>query len=150
MQPHHPFLDAPELKRYSNWGIDDVFDGGVADGIDDPFVALEAGAIDREQLWAGYRRNLELVADVALDLAADLPGRSVVTSDHGNLVGERLSPLPVRGYGHPPGIRLPALTEVPWAVLDGDRVDVSEGAVRSAVESDEQSRQERLEALGYA
>lgn len=150
MQPHHPFLDAPELQEYSNWGIDDVFDGGVAEGMDDPFVALEAGLITREQLWSAYRRNLEIVAEHALSLAEELPGRTVVTADHGNLVGERLSPLPVRGYGHPPGLRLPALTEVPWAVLEGERVDVSEGATRSEVETDEQSRQERLEALGYA
>ena len=150
MQPHHPFLDAPELEAYSNWGIDDVFDGGVAEGIDDPFVALEAGAVDRDRLWDAYRRNLVCVADDALDLAASLPGRTVITSDHGNLVGERLEPLPVRGYGHPPGVRHPALTEVPWAVVADDRIDVSEGAVRSRAETDGQTRQERLEALGYA
>jgi hypothetical protein len=78
-------------------------------------------------------------------------GRTVITSDHGNLVGERAWPVPVRLYGHPEGIRHPALVKVPWAVIEGDgrRAVVDEGVHAVTGEADEVVEQ-RLRDLGYA
>ena len=47
-------------------------------------------------------------------LIESLDGKTVVTSDHGNLFGRRLWPIPLQKYGHPPGLRFPELIEVPW------------------------------------
>lgn len=150
MQPHHPFVESPEFHEYSNWEVESAFEGGVAEGIDDPFVALESGLVSEESVWDAYRENLEYVYDDAIELARSIPGRTVITSDHGNLLGERLSPFPIRGYGHPPRVRVPELIEVPWAVVDGERVDTDGEAVTSSVETPADTRQRRLEALGYA
>lgn len=44
-------------------------------------------------------------------------GTTVVTSDHGNHLGEFATPFPIRLYGHPEGIRTPELIRVPWLVV---------------------------------
>jgi len=69
-------------------------------------------------------------------------GRTVVTSDHGNNLGERMPLLPMRLYGHPTGIHHPALREVPWAVIDGE--SVGDGDRQMTVD------EEQLRSLGYA
>jgi len=40
-------------------------------------------------------------------------GKSVITSDHMNLLGERLFPVPTKGYVHPIGLHKPELLKVP-------------------------------------
>ena len=70
-----------------------------------------------EQVRTAYRENLELVLEEVAGLSADLDGKTVVTADHGELLGDRLFPIPVRGYGHPPGLRAPGLIRVPWLEL---------------------------------
>ena len=85
------------------------------------------------------------------DLAAAVDGRLVVTSDHGNMLGERTWPIPLRVYGHPTGVRNGELVEVPWAVRESDdRREITEGAVGATSESEEGIVSKRLEHLGYA
>lgn len=71
----------------------------------------------------GYRENLELVLPYARRLADHLPGRTVITADHGEAFGERISPLlPLRVYGHPNHPRLEVTAVVPWAIVEpGDK-----------------------------
>jgi len=94
-----------------------------------------------------YLENLERVLDIAEPLAKELPGKTVITADHGELFGERLWPIPVRGWMHPSGVRIEELVKVPWVEVDGERRDiVSEpptgGEVAEVTES-------QLRALGY-
>ncbi|MFC7028080.1 hypothetical protein ACFQH8_12560 [Halomicroarcula sp. GCM10025710] len=56
---------------------------------------LQQGVITEADLWKGYNENLQLTLDHVEDLLEELVGRTVVTSDHGNLVGERPTPCPV-------------------------------------------------------
>lgn len=136
LQPHRPFID-------SDIGFDESF-------TDNPWQALGNGDIDRETVWTLYRENLETVFDEAYELAAELPGRAVMTSDHGNLLGERTFPLPIRLYGHPEGVRHPGLIEVPWAVLEADqRPEIRDGGVAGTADEDDESVTDHLEALGY-
>lgn len=135
LQPHRPFLN-------SDIGFNDSF-------TDNPWRALGNGEIDRETVWELYRENLDAVFEEAYDLAENLPGRVAITSDHGNLMGERTYPLPIRLYGHPEGVRHPGLVEVPWAVLTAEeRPDIHEGDVAEQGSVDEPVT-EHLEALGY-
>jgi len=47
-----------------------------------------------------------------------LPGRTVVTADHGEAFGEKIHPLiPIRVYGYPSEIRIPTLVKVPWLII---------------------------------
>lgn len=137
LQPHRPFIE-------SDIGFDDSFS-------DNPWKALGNGEIDRQTVWELYRRNLDTVFEEAYELAEELPGRAIMTSDHGNLLGERTYPIPIRLYGHPEGVRHPGLVKVPWAVLESEqRPEIREGEIDKSAEEDRESVTEHLEALGYA
>ncbi|MFW9828927.1 MAG: hypothetical protein ACFFEY_15160 [Candidatus Thorarchaeota archaeon] len=56
-----------------------------------------------------------------------LKGRTVVTADHGEAIGEFLHFLiPIRFYGHKEKMRLPILTQVPWLIIDSKGLDKKE------------------------
>lgn len=97
-----------------------------------------------------YRENLDLVADSVSTLLATLSGRTVVTADHGELLGERLlPPLPGRQYGHPAGVYVSPLVTVPWLVVDaGDRKRVVDAEADDAGDVDADVDR-RLRDLGY-
>jgi hypothetical protein len=101
-------------------------------------------------LRAAYQANLGIVLAVVGELLRYLRGRIVITSDHGELLGER------GAYGHIRGSRSPELLEVPWLVVDKQQAENLDGwQVRaegrapdaSAADPDEIAR--RLKALGY-
>ena len=109
---------------------------------------------DREQVLAAYRENLDLVLPHVEALLETLSGKSVVTSDHGNLVGERGFPIPIRMYGHPRGLHHEELLSVPWLESERDerRRTVAEPPVDADADADadEGVVADRLRALGYA
>jgi hypothetical protein len=150
VQPHYPFVRDPELQ-FTDWGGTAAIENENADvRARDVWQALRMGLVDREAVWAGYRRNLEYVLDRIEPLLSEAAGRTVVTSDHGNLLGEHGSPIPVRLYGHPEGCRHPDLVTVPWAVVEGDqRPAIAEGTAESTTDADSEAVADRLTALGY-
>jgi hypothetical protein len=153
MQPHYPFLGATgstieekgilqgtvgseteSLARYAIWT---QLQFGIAD-------------VSIDELWRAYRENLDIVLDEALPLAESLPGKTVLTADHGNIVTERLRPVPVRWYGHPPRVNAASLTTVPWYELPVNmRKEVQPEPPRRADNTDEELLEERLADLGY-
>ena len=152
MQPHYPFIG--ELGRSL-----DVrgYNPDQRDDFDAPSVWRilrhrhhDYEGVTRESVRAAYRENLSIVLEQTERLVTQLSGRSVVTADHGNLLGERLYPVPIREYGHPRGLVTPALVRVPWLVVDGDRsrsVRSDPPINQSTPEAELVSR--RLSALGY-
>lgn len=161
MQPHHPFLTTPDLM-FHGWQIPDFDDWtdhkeevGLSEEQRDahphtPWEALYMGLVSKAEVWKAYAKNLDVVLESVEDLIAAVDGRVVITSDHGNMVGERTWPIPMRVYGHPTGVRNPELVDVPWAVIDtGPRRETTEGSVRSTSESSGGVVEERLEDLGY-
>jgi len=153
VQPHAPFVPRPDLVYRTYWSEADRVGVNVGEPDADPpnnvWEALELGLVDRDEVWEGYRENLEYVMGPVHDLAADLPGKTVITSDHGNVLGERT----VTGrlvYGHPGGIRLRALVEVPWAVIEGgERKTIRNDGVYSEGSMESEIIDQRLAALGY-
>jgi hypothetical protein len=150
MQPHAPFIGPLGREMVGGgWTIDQDVD-------DDPGIwnRLRDGEdVPLERVWEAYKENLDIVLEEVEPLLSDLNGKSVITADHGNLVGERLSPIPTRRkYGHPYGVHAEELVKVPWFVVQGNnRREVS---TDSPVESDDESvsgkeLEDRLEALGY-
>jgi len=161
MQPHHPFIGFPELQ-YHGWQIDDFDDWAdhkEETGLSEeqrmahpqtPWEALYMGEATADAIWDAYAQNLDLVLDAVDELLAATTGRTVLTSDHGNMFGERTWPIPMRVYGHPTGVRNRELVDVPWAVVDdGNRRDVTDGSVRSVSESANEVVEDRLNDLGY-
>ena len=149
MQPHYPFVGSS--NKYNGWHPDEILDEKEHGEIHTPWDALQAGLVEKESLWEDYAENLDLVLEYTYKMMIELDGRTVVTSDHGNALGERTWPIPLRIYGHPEGIRIPALTQVPWAVSEnGDRRTITdEGASSPTLNSDREVMEERLQALGY-
>ncbi len=137
IQPHYPFADAPE------------FDYGTMAFWD----AVAAGDVDATatQLREWYGADLDRALPEVRRLLDGLDGRAVVTSDHGNVFGERVGPIPVREWGHPWGVYADPLVTVPWLVREGsERRDVVAEDPAEETVYDEELARERLRALGYA
>jgi hypothetical protein len=110
---------------------------------------LRRGEVSKETMLELYEENLAYVWHHAKELAAELDGKTVITSDHGEMFGERIfRGLPFRGYDHPIGLHASELVTVPWAVWNGDRREItSEGTSKVTVDVD--VADERLRDLGY-
>ena len=153
LQPHYPFVGG-DTAFDADTGLD--FGADELDGDDrDPDVweRLFAGEIraDPAAVWEAYERNLEGVLPSVEDLLDELGGRTVVTSDHGNVFDERIGPFRAREWGHPPGIHASRLVTVPWLVhTAGDRRRITEGATGTDDEVDDDVVANRLRQLGYA
>jgi len=152
MQPHYPFIhgdsadsDGLDLLRSKARGDDSENETDR-----DVWSRLAKGDFTHEEVWEGYHANLELVLQEVTTLISELDGFSVITSDHGNALGERAWPVPISVYGHPNGVDIDALREVPWYECEYEtRRDITkdqQSIENSEVKSD---IDDRLEALGY-
>jgi len=146
MQPHFPFI-GPTGERLAAQGS--YLDGRRDRIYPSVWERLDAGDADEGLVREAYEENLRVALPAVERLVDGLDGKTVVTSDHGNLFGKRVSPLPVRIYGHPPGIADGELTAVPWVELPFDsRREITTADTQTA-ETDGGPRRDRLEALGY-
>lgn len=149
MQPHFPFI-GEFGEKLDHMGIDNP--GTNNDETEKRHIwgSLGHGRVKTEDVWKAYRENLDIVLPYADELLDLLSGKSVITADHGNLVGEQIRPIPVRGYGHPRGLDVPELRNVPWLVVNTAerRSIVSEPPIESD-DLEEQTVEDRLTALGY-
>lgn len=145
LQPHYPFI-----------GSDLGFDRGHIDGTNDEdvfWLRLTSGELDVDPtvIWDAYAKNLDRALPHVESLMEDLDGRTVVSSDHGNMINERAFPLPMRVWGHPKAIHVDSLITVPWLVFEsGDRKEiVAEDPVTPQQTVADEIVTERLEDLGY-
>ncbi|WP_137284660.1 hypothetical protein [Halorussus salinisoli] len=147
MQPHYPFIGptGEEIGQHA------TFTGGKPGRkYASVWEQLAASQIDEHTIKRAYAENLELVLPNVCDLADSLTGKTVITSDHGNLFGKRVTALPFEIYGHPRGVHDPELTAVPWLELPYEErrtISSSERLSEESFESDEVD--ERLRDLGY-
>lgn len=136
IQPHYPFVGGK--------GGGYKFDGEAI------WYDLMRGNLDPEDVYEDYAATLEMAIPYVQDVLDVVDGRTVVTSDHGNLFGEHpwFYPFPI--YGHPRGIKHPDLVDVPWTVIDqGARRKTSAGESRVVDAGDDDEVKARLESLGY-
>jgi hypothetical protein len=153
MQPHVPFIGETGMRYRREYGI--AGHSQLRQAFDDDvyplYQAMQFGFSDisRGEALEAYRENLELVLDSVYRFLDTVEGRTVISADHGDLFGERESPIPVRGYGHPDGLRHPLLNEVPWYVIEGKRRDVRPEDPVEQDATDEETVRGRLRDLGY-
>lgn len=137
MQPHYPFLSQPELDA----GIDiDRFGELPWDNV---WERLRKGEVDHSEVWKGYKDNLlHVLEDIELLLENIDAETVVITSDHGNAVGEWGI------YGHPIHMPIAAIQTVPWVetTATDHRSHEPEPIGESTVDSD---IEDRLRQLGY-
>jgi hypothetical protein len=147
MQPHYPFLtDETEFDKGhledENTEEENVWTKLMQGTLD----------IDPETVRSLYDENLRRVLPSVERLIDKLPGKIVVTSDHGNMLGERARPIPIREWGHPRGIYTEELVKVPWLVVESESRPeiVAEDSERNRDAVDRDVVAERLRNLGYA
>lgn len=150
MQPHYPFIGYPDLN-YAEYDFSDL---GLTEDKEDTdvrsvWIALGSGLVDRDDVWEGYSSNAEIVFDEVDRILESVSDRVVVTSDHGNMLGGRSWPIPIRGYGHPGNMRQYDLIKVPFLVRDGERREIIEEDVKSPESELSDSISDQLSALGY-
>lgn len=154
MQPHYPFIgeSAERIGKHSGFELAYREAQGETAERDNPTVweLLEAGEVPRDLVWTAYRENLEIALPYVQDVLEEFDERSVVTSDHGNALGERPFLIGKRMYGHPPGLRHDSLCKVPWFVVEGTVRKEIVGATAGGGDVDPTDEvQDRLADLGY-
>lgn len=152
MQPHFPFI-GDIGREISHTGISGSQTDEEAEGSTHVWYGLRDNKIDtsEERVYEAYRENLELTLPSVGNLIDETDGLVVVTADHGNLVGERTGPIPVKGYGHPRGFYADGLVTVPWLVVQGnERREVTSGSPLKTEDMESEVVSERLADLGYA
>jgi len=80
-----------------------------------------------------YRENLTITFPYLKRLVNSLPGKTVITADHGESIGDIIHPLlPIRYYGHNQALKTRVLINVPWYIINPsdknplDMKDISE------------------------
>jgi hypothetical protein len=142
MQPHLPYIGRFGASlEYNREFAGDIWSD----------LRTHYGDLTDDDLRAAYRENLRLVLEHAEQLLEALDGKTVITADHGELLGERIWPIPIKGYDHYPQFYTDGLTAVPWLVItDGTRREiVAEQPQSESEEQDGDVLTDRLEALGY-
>lgn len=140
MQPHIPFYGYPEL--YDGYGQEFGRDGVKETQEKNVWYRLRDGEVSHAQLWKAYQDNLRVALDEVEILQQNMDADLVVSSDHGNGMGEWGI------YAHPRSIPFAALRRVPWVPLSAQ--DTGEFTPSVSVDRNESGDvEERLAALGY-
>ena len=148
MQPHRPYLgpmaeqlrERVNLKGYRNQG----------DGVQ-IWGAVKEKQVSVNEVRQAYAESLDIVLSVVEDALSEFDGKTAITADHGEMLGERVFPFTSRVWGHSEGFSTLTLREVPWLVVDGDRREVSDSPpVNSGEDLGESEVRDRLQALGYS
>lgn len=152
MQPHLPFRSNPEWFGVRP-DIDEVGEREMKgkqpyrERGKDIWKQLRDGERTREEVWAGYVDNLRWVLDDVERLVHHIDAEFLLTSDHGNLLGEWGL------WSHPPGVFHPAVRRVPWVHVQGEAgpLEVVDYTWYPPDQRDDRSERldEQLQALGY-
>lgn len=141
IQPHYPFIGKTG-QRLEHRSL--VGNGEIKEDSDLPSIwdQLKHGNVSEDVVRSAYRENLEIALPEVYRTVERLDGKTVVTSDHGNVFGK------YGLYGHPGNKFVKELIEVPWVCIDSDRREIHAGRVDPVVTTDDAVK-ERLQHLGY-
>lgn len=145
LQPHYPFI-GPTGQNISH---STVSGPGVPEDTEDNeyvWAKLQSGKISKQRVWKAYKENLNRVLPYVEQLDQILPGKTVVTSDHGNGFGEWGI------YGHPTyqSLYTHELVAVPWLIIESDdRRKITTGNAYQGETAGSDRLEKRLEHLGY-
>ncbi|WP_232701797.1 sulfatase-like hydrolase/transferase [Halobacterium wangiae] len=140
MHPHAPYVGPTAEKLFEGYSQPEVFEK----------IQHRTVSFPDDRLRAAYRENLNYILDHVEEILEAMEGKSVITADHGELLGERCFPLPVKDYDHPPKLHVEELVKVPWLVHQSENRKriVAESPVGHDQVGDA-DLEEQLEKLGY-
>jgi hypothetical protein len=149
MQPHIPFIgDVGQEIAGTGWSTDNTEESKKS-----VWSHLRSGneTIDIDTVWKAYNENLDIVLSHVTSLLRSVSGKTVISADHGNFVGEQPLPIPTkRMYGHPYGVYVPELVRVPWFIIEsGERREIHSDPPVASESQSEETIEKRLQALGY-
>lgn len=150
LPPHTPFLvkDGEKLSSDSPYRT---------------FTAARRGEITAAEIRSVYTENVGHVLSYVAELVRELGGKTVVTADHGELLGEGV-PWYIRlvhprwewskrhyfDFGHYTGLYEPELVTVPWLEIESEsRREVVAADEPAGDDIQESAIEEQLQALGY-
>ncbi|GKZ14548.1 hypothetical protein [Haladaptatus sp. T7] len=134
LQPHRPFI-GETAKSHPLLGVE--------------FNRLGTPETDSETYLNAYQETLSWTFKELSDMLNELPGKTVITSDHGHLISERGSPIPISGQFHWRGNHVDKLLTVPWLELPvEERRDIFDGDSYKR-DSPKEDVSDRLKDLGY-
>lgn len=150
MQPHYPFVTTD--TDFDKGHLSSI--EGVGDTVSGEHVWNQKfiGQLDvsQDKLWEMYTANLEYVLTHIERLLTEIQGKTVITSDHGNYVGDRASPIPIQEYGHPRGLYDDVVTCVPWLeCMNGKRRRIVSETGSEQTNVEDEKVTDRLRDLGY-
>lgn len=155
MQPHLPFIGEYGNELYTR-ALNEASEAGIDITRDwshstiDIWKAIRTDGINitEDEAWEAYCENLEIVLGYAEQLHNELDGKTVLTSDHGELLGEQI--LGKKRYGHPHDVRAEKLNQVPWHVMESQvRREIISETPKQYGSIDDTTVREQLQALGY-
>ncbi|MFB6301613.1 MAG: hypothetical protein ABEH78_01945 [Haloferacaceae archaeon] len=154
LQPHAPFIGetGERIKRQSGSGvIANMVEDAERRGGKPVWSLVQEGVVDVETARQAYRENVEIALPHVAELVSHFEGKTVITADHGELLGEMAWPIPYRQYGHPNRVWTKHLTRVPWHVVEGDsrREITSDPPPSNRSQDDRPEIEEKLSHLGY-
>jgi len=135
LQPHQPYFgeDGERFRKPAQFPSE-----------------LASEPVNHEDIVDAYRTTLQVTLTEVEKLLNNVDGRTVITADHGELLGERSQPIPIRHYGHPRGAYVDELLTVPWFVVDTEkRKQIVDGGAAEEANIDAESVDDQLKALGY-
>lgn len=136
MKPHTPHIGETSDKYRAKFG--DIFPG--------MFMLYRSGVITKNTLEQSYVDTINMIEPEVQDLLDKLDGKSVVSSDHGENLGERYHGVTQTGHGSP----TPECYRVPWLEMEHEtRRQISEDPPEKISAVDEESVENNLRALGY-
>ncbi len=128
VQPHCPFLGGEIITkplrdsvRERALGKKDLIKPIEDTAVMQPSLLIETGELDKNIVWEAYKNNLKIVLPFVKKLVDNLSGKIIVTSDHGELMGEKVPHFlyPFKEYGHPCGLyNMEDLVKVPWLIIE--------------------------------
>lgn len=154
MQPHQPHLGrtAEKIRKKRDIRGWDKYHGIENQSSDQTGIRqwdpVLSGEVSDETIQQSYAETLDIVLQYVSELIETIPGQSVITSDHGELLGERS--IIRKRYGHPREVNIPELRKVPYFVIESESrrecfADNPIGFEKARNEVVE----EQLKALGY-
>lgn len=152
MQPHVPHLGqtAEKLRaehQNSESAQTPVIDGDeIRDNSKLMFDLYNEGEITQSELRQSYIETLEIVESHVKDLVAELKGKTVISADHGENLGEMRYGMSLTGHGP----QSKEIRFVPWMVLPyQERKTISDDSSIGFQRLEEDIVEERLRDLGY-
>jgi len=136
MQPHFPSIPCLDLGSTMN-------PENVGSEWDSIWKRLSEGNAKKEEVWDAYKKNLHHILDEIEILLQNIDAKkAVISSDHGNAIGE------LGFYGH---VRVPirSIREVPWCQTVARDEETLNPEIKPPHNGDSFDLDQQLTALGY-